>query len=174
MRGAGGVDRPGLEATACPRLAPGHATGRPSLRGPGATGEEGAAHTPSPDPTPLCRLCLAACPLTPVWPLYLGLHLGRPLRPSSAGVLEGRVECRETGGGGGRGSGSLCAACAPRRSASSVGRCSVPLPAAAVQGLWVCGGSSHREVTVTQALLLHWGSHGQGQDGTSPGGRLGG
>lgn len=97
MRGEGGVDRPGLEATACPRPAPGHATGRPSLRGPEATGEEGAAHTPSPDPTPLCRLCLAACPLTPVWPLSLGLHLGRPLRPSSAGVLEGRVGCRETG-----------------------------------------------------------------------------
>lgn len=97
MRGEGGVDRPGLEATARPRPAPGHATGRPSLRGPEATGEEGAAHTPSPDPTPLCRLCLAACPLTPVWPLSLGLHLGRPLRPSSAGVLEGRVGCRETG-----------------------------------------------------------------------------
>lgn len=137
----------------------------------------GSAHPFARSDAPLPALSRRLPSHASVAPL-LGPAPGAPSPPvfgwGSGGPRGVQGDRSPAGGGGGRGSGSLCAAFAPRRSASSVGRCSVPLPAAAVQGLWVCGGSSHREVTVTQALLLHWGSHGQGQDGTSPGGRLGG
>lgn len=189
MGAEGGVDRSGLEVTACvrppcrrqdsPRSSHQPSPGRPSLRDPGAVGEEVPPHTPSPNSRPLSgQFCLVerrsglpvtshvpftACPLTPVWPLYSGLHLAGAL---STGLPLGF--CRTAWDAGQTGAqpeavvdGALGPSVPPAHPAAqhpvlvgcshSPTRCRGPGPLGV-------RGSCHREVTVTLRLSSYTGA----------------
>ena len=175
LGGEGGVDRsgshclpqaPACGSQACPRSSHLPSPGSRSLRGPGVMGEEVAPHTPSPD----SRLPSASSNCQPA-------HAsGAPLLGSApGGALSARLPLRlplgfwraawdagQTGAqpeaavDGARGPSVPPAHPAAQRPVS-VG-CSIPRPAAEVQGLWACGGLSHGEVTVTIRLSSHTGA----------------
>ena len=185
----GGVDRSGShclpQAPACGSQASPRSSHRPSpggrsLRGPGVMGEEVAPHTPSPDSrrpsaSSNCQPAhaSAAPPLgsAPGGALSACLPLGFWRAAWDAGQAGAQPEAAVDGARG-----PSVPSAHPAGSASCVGRvlhsptrCRGPGPLG-VRGLVPRG--SHRD---SQALVSHWGSHGQAQDGTlstRPVGRL--